>query len=637
VGVYPEDLKEVITAGEQLRIDASVRRFFARIEDVSLDNQYGPSETHVITAQLLEGNPAAWPDLPSIGTPLKNCMALVLDESMKPVETGAVGELYLGGRNLAHGYLDREDIEAKVFITNPFEFPGYPFLYKTGDLAALNEDGSIRFMGRLDHQIKIRGYRVEPGEINNAASAFPALGQCLTHAAPREDGVLQLVTYYTVSKGAVIDKKVLRRHLESRLPEYMVTTFLIEIDAIPYTPSGKVDIKALPKPEFDYSSYSENELLYESETEVTLAGIWIRLLGLERIPRTADFFELGGDSLRAVTLFLNIQEYFGRELPLSTLAHSSTIAQLARLIDGAADTPDMTGFRCLQLLRPGMAGEVPLFLIHGGKGNVLAYNDFSKKLAPTHPVYAFQWSGWDGGRGERSIPEMAKAYTAEIRRFNGDRPCRLGGNCVGGLIAIEVARLLAEEGVEVREPLLVWDAPNLHSGCYRKREPWGSGKQQAALERVKEGLLQRVPAAYRTEIVARPESCSSGIIGLLQRLPYLRRLVQQSKALLRIMPAYRARLSGQRVPMDVREHYCIRVMLAAVRRHIAKPYKGDMLYFRSCSILGRDFGIPGWWDDLYLGFEELCAGHFEAHVVGGAHNKVIDAAEVAEMVNQYLK
>ncbi|HSR87507.1 MAG TPA: thioesterase domain-containing protein [Pontiella sp.] len=301
-----------------------------------------------------------------------------------------------------------------------------------------------------------------------------------------------------------------------------------------------------------------------------------------------------------------------------------------------ADTPDMAGFRCLQLLRQGMAGGIPLFLVHGGKGNVLVFNDFAQRLAPKHSVYAFQWSGWDGGRGERSIPEMAQVYAAEIRRFNGDRPCRLGGNCVGGLIAIEIAKLLAKEGIEVREPLLVWDAPNLNSCSYRRREPWGDKKQMAALDRVKEGLLQCIPAAGTTGIVAQPEPCSPGLIGVLQRLPYMRRLVQRSKALLRIMPAYRARLSGQRVPMDVRQHYCIKVMLAAVRRHIGKPYKGDILYFRSFSILGRDFGIPGWWDDLYLGFRELCEGHFEAHVVGGQHNKVIDAAGVVEIVNQCL-
>lgn len=634
VGSYPVHLKEVITAGEQLRIEDSVRRFFGEIPDATLDNQYGPSETHVITAHLLEGDPAKWPDLPPIGTPLKNCSAYILNEDMDPVVVGDAGELYLGGRNLAHGYINRDDMTSKAFLPSPFDISGHPRLYRTGDLAAYNPDGSINFLGRRDQQIKIRGHRIEPGEINNSASAYAGVGHCLTHAAPRSDGVLQLVTYFTVKDGAKVDTGALRRYLESKLPDYMVPAFIIEIDEIPYTPSGKVDLKALPKPTIDNSQYAEEERGYATEAERLLAGLWSELLGLERIPRSADFFELGGDSLRAVTLFLQIQQRFGKELPLSTLAHTSTISGLAQLLAGDFDLPGLSGYRSLQLLQQGQEGETPLFLVHGGKGNVLVFNSFAHSLDPRQPVYAFQWAGWDGGPGERSIREMAQAYALEIQQFLQGRACRLGGNCIGGLIAIEVARLLSREGIGIDGPLLIWDSPNIHSSHYHPKEPWGRESQMATVERIKEELLQLTPGHGRRQIVVEPEPCSGGFIGVLQRTPYLRRLVQWSKAQFKNMPVYRAKLTGQQVPLDLREHYCIRTMLSAVRKHVTSPYTGDILYFRSHSILGRDFGIPGWWDDLYFGFHELCGGRFEAHIVGGRHDVVMDMPGIAEIVNQ---
>jgi len=635
VGIYPTSLKEVVTAGEQLRVDDTVRRFFDRIDGSSLDNQYGPSETHVITAHLLEGTPADWPDLPPIGRPLKNCEVYILDEDMRPVPDGESGELYLSGRNLALGYINRPEITSKVFITNPFEHPGgYPLLYRTGDLAKRSTNGSIDFLGRRDHQIKIRGYRIEPGEVNNAASSFPGIGQCLTHAVGGHDSILQLVTYFTVQNGTRVDSTALRSHLESMLPEHMVPAFLIELKAIPYTPSGKVDLKALPTPKIKYSQYAHEDCAYRSGTEEVLAEIWTELLGLEKIPRSAGFFDLGGDSLRAVTLFLRIQQRFGRELPLSSLAHAPTIARLTELIEGGAETADLSGYRSLQLLKPGAPDEVPLFLIHGGKGNVLAFRAFAEGLDARQPVYAFQWSGWDGHQGERTIPDMARAYAAEIKRFlNGSR-CRLGGNCIGGLIAIELARLLKRQGIAIDGPLVIWDAPNLHSTRYLRQEPWNDDRQLAAMKRVALALQERTPMPPDQAIVAEPEPCSSGLMGVLQGIPYLRRIVQWSKIQRRLLPAYAARLSGRQIPMDLREHYCIRLMLGAVRKYVCEPCTEDILYIRSHSLLGRDIGIPGWWDDLYLGFEEICNGHFETHVVGLRHNKVTEAPEIARIVNE---
>ncbi len=642
---FPETLKEVVTAGEQLRVDAAVRRFFETVGNATLDNQYGPSESHVVTAELLEGDPAEWPDLPSIGLPLKNCGTCILDEEMQPVEPGVTGELYLAGRNLAHGYIHRDELTEQVFVPNPFDVPERPMLYKTGDLATYLPDGRIEFMGRRDFQIKILGHRIEPGEINNAAASCPGVAQCLTHAVSNEADIKQLAAYYTVKEGASVAPAGLREHLAAKLPDYMVPAFLIKLDKIPYTPSGKVDLKALPKPSIENSIYAGEAVHYTSETEAVLAAIWGALLGLDAIPRSADFFELGGDSLRAVTLFLKIQERFGKELPLSTLMHASSLAALAALIDGESDTPDLSGYRALKMLQSGREGVEPLFLMHGGQGNVLVYNGFVRMLGPEHPVYAFQWPGWDGRPGPADIRRMARIYCEELVRFYPAGPIRLGGYCIGGMIAIELVRELEAAGRTVRYPLVVWDSPNLESRHYRRDEPWDSATSIEAFNRMKAGLESiRLDTGDHYEVPKSDYVPPSGKAAKIRKIPGLIQLLRIGKQLrqdLRTLPLRRrifmTHLRGGAIPMEWRADHCLRSMVKAVRRHRSSPFRGDMLYFRSDCVVGRYFGLPGWWDDPFLGFAELCAGNFEAHAIGGSHTDVLDIPEMGDIVKQALQ
>lgn len=640
---YPTGLKETITAGEQLRVDGAVRDFFRRIGGATLDNQYGPSETHVITAQLLEGDPADWPELPSIGTPIKNCGTYILDDNMQPVADGGEGELYLAGRNLAHGYIGREDLTQQVFLPSPFDLPERPVLYKSGDFAKYNTDGSIEFLGRRDHQVKILGHRIEPGEINNTASQLPNIGQCLTHSFRGSDGGLQLVVYYTVREGTAVSFSTLRSHLDARLPDYMVPAFLIQLDEIPYTPSGKVDLKALPKPSIENSRYAGEEVRYESETEKEISSIWSELLGIDDIPRVADFFELGGDSLRAVTLFLKIQQHFGQNLPLATLAHASTIADIAKVIDGGSDAPDLSAYRSLTMIQQGEEDVVPLFLVHGGQGNVLVFNRFARMLDSRQPVYAFQWSGWDGHRGEAEIKKMAHAYKEELLRFHPEGPIRLGGYCIGGLIAIELVHLLEQAGKEIAYPLVVWDSPNLESIHYRKDEPWDSTNTIESFNKMKAQL-----EVIRIETSADPDRVpksnykpSRGKAALIRKMPGLMQVLRAGKEFKQYLKTLPVRitiiatlLGGKRLPMELRSGYCLVTMVRAVKRHRSTKFNGNMLYFRSDCVVGRFFGLTGWWDDPFLGFAELCNGEFEAHAIGGGHTDVLDIPEMGEIVNR---
>jgi len=645
VDIYPDTLKEVITAGEQLRVDDAVRSFFGKIHGSSLDNQYGPSETHVITAHLLEGDPSTWPELPSIGTPLKNCGTCILDEELQPVGTGESGELYLAGRNLAHGYIHRDDLTKKVFIPSPFDVPGRPKLYKTGDLASYAVDGSIEFLGRRDHQIKILGHRIEPGEINNAAASCPGVAQCLTHAVNNDADVKQLAAYFTLKEGASVTPVELRNHLAKKLPDYMVPAFLIELQSIPYTPSGKVDLKALPKPSIENSIYADQEVRYESATEEALASIWSELLGLDAIPRSADFFELGGDSLRAVTLFLKIQQRLDQDLPLSTLAHASTLAALAALIDGEGNAPDLSGYRSLKMLQQGDDGVVPLFVVHGGYGNVLAYNQLVHMLDRRQPVYAFQWPGWDGRPGVADVRKLARVYCEELLHFHPKGPVRLGGFCVGGLIAIELVRELEEAGREVLYPLMIWDAPNLESVHYRRDQPWDNARNIEIFNKMKAELEAiRPDTGEPSELPLADFKPPSGHVALIRSIPgvmpLLRWGVDIKKKLMLFPVSFRIflmYLSGKRIPMEWRSDLCVRSMVKAVRRNRSTGVRGDVLYFRSDGVVFRYFGLPGWWEDPFLGFAELCEGNFEAHAIGGPHADVLESPIMGRIVKRVLE
>lgn len=646
----PHSLQEVITAGEQLRVDDDVRAFFSQLPNSVLDNQYGPSETHVISAHLLGANPSEWPDLPPIGTPLKNTGIYLLDEHMQPVEEGKTGELYLAGRNLAQGYIGRDDLTREAFVKNPFDQKSHPVLYKTGDLGLVNKEGVIEFLGRSDHQIKIRGYRIEPGEINAVGAKFPGIAHCFTHSTDDPAGKAQLITYFVKKNGATVDPQAFKLHLSQSLPDYMLPAFITGINEIPYTPSGKVDIKALPKPRLKGAAADTGEKIeYQSETEAKLARIWSRILGFETISRTTSFFDLGGDSLLAVTLFLEIENEFGKALPLSTLIHADTVAELTQHIDSRDKDVDFSKFRSLQLLQKGDSSEVPLFLVHGGEGNVLVFQELVKKLDSDQPVFAFQWSGWDGYKGQNDILEMAKFYKQELLEAWPDGPYRIGGHCIGGVIAIELANLLKTEGAEVLDPVLIVDSPNLNSKQYQASEPEESEKDLRAFKAFAKRLQSKLPDYTQDPSPAKtnrasinndePEQLSfpRRVLKPFKKLPFYNSSrnflfacynsmmypLKNSDEVKRSLTIFTKLMLSKPIPIEYRAHYCATNMIYAIKKQKKTVYDGDMLYFRSELLQGRFLGLEGWWDDLFMGFGELCSGRFDAYLIGGDHSDIL--------------
>lgn len=637
---YPESLSEIITAGEQLRVDDEIRAFFRRLKDASLDNQYGPSETHVITANLLQGNPADWADLPAIGRPIKNCGAFILSPDGEPVTDGGIGELYLGGRALARGYVGRPDLTQKVFIENPLGGDGFGTLYRTGDLASYRPDGSIRFHGRTDLQVKIRGHRIEPGEINNLASAFPGVSQALTHTVSGEDRFQQLVLYFTAAAPDAVNVSELRNYLQNRVPEYMMPAFLVPLDEVPLTPSGKTDLKALPRPSVLNSRYAGMPLDYRSETEERLAAVYGEILGLSRVPAAADFFELGGDSLRAVSLFQRISEEFDADLPLAVLTESSTVRELAVVIAGE-EHDELSSFRALKRLRRGRAGQTPLFLVHGGLGNLLVFGAFAEQLTNDMPIYGFQWLGWDGKAGPGDIESMARIYADELISFHGKGPVRLGGYCIGGLIILEMVNMLKDAGVEVLDPLFAVDSPNLAARTYFPTEPWDNPPDLKAYNRLMEEMngLCEISRDPEDLPVFASVQMPGGFSQQLRRIPGFFPLIRRLKAArsthlkIRWMKRMNRMLTrGETIPYEFRETYCREMLIKAAGKYAGRVYSGEMVYFRSACAIGRYFALSGWWNDPYLGFSELCSGGFDPHILEGNHVGIMGHPKLAQIV-----
>ncbi len=330
----PPALREVITAGEQLQVGAALVEFFSRLPQCRLVNQYGPTECHVVTSLTLEGAPASWPRLPSIGRPIDNVRTCVLDGLMQPTPLGVVGELYLGGVGIARGYLGDAELTARRFVPDPFATDPQARLYRTGDLVRFLADGCLEFLGRADTQVKLRGFRVELGEVEAVLLDHPRVQQAALLVREDLPGDRRLVAYVVAAgadDGPTPTPCDLRAFLKERLPAYMLPAAFVLLASLPLTPSGKLDRNALPAPEGRPSG--PDFVAPRTATETRVAGIWSGLLGVERVGVHDDFFELGGHSLLAMQVIARLRDAFGVALPLRVLFESPNVAELAGHVD----------------------------------------------------------------------------------------------------------------------------------------------------------------------------------------------------------------------------------------------------------------------------------------------------------------
>ena len=550
-------LKALLIGGEAF--PATLATQLRRVVAGKILNMYGPTETTVWSTTCEVGQ--VYKVVP-IGRPIANTQIYILDRNLQPTPIGVPGELFIGGTGVARGYLGRPELTAERFVDNPFSQDSTARLYRTGDVARYLPDGNLEFMGRLDHQVKIRGHRIELGEIEARLDAHPAVRQAIV--AVREDlpGERRLVAYVIAREGQTLHAPELRDFVKDNLPDYMVPAHVVRLEAFPQTPNGKIDRKALPPPgkgrlesgacfeppstaieealaglwteTLGVKRFSRNdnffeqggdsltafhivlsirqaccvdlplETLFRSPTLADLAGrleeaflaqiesgniprvpvkeaartrldreakapaqrespgvkaefeppctpveeqlarIWARTLGVQRVGRHDNFFELGGNSLLGVTLLLDIETEFGKRLPLATLFEARTLEQLALKVQQHGDAA--SAWSSLVPIQT-QGSKRPFFCVHAAGGNVLFYRDVARYMGSDYPFYGLQCRGLDGETDYLSrIEDMASHYLREVRAVQPEGPYHLGGFCMGGTVAYEMAQQLEKEG-----------------------------------------------------------------------------------------------------------------------------------------------------------------------------------------------
>ena len=443
---FPACLKEVMTAGEQLKITPQIARFFSALPECKLFNQYGPTETHVVTQLILDGDPAQWPSLPTIGVPIDETEIVILDEELKKLPDGETGELCVSGISLANGYLNRPEMTAEKFVEWKESENKTTRIYRTGDLARYMPDGNIEYLGRRDTQVKIAGNRVELGEIEVLINRLNDIQQAIVVAREDVPGLKRLVAYLVSTKNKP-DTDYIRKSIEQQLPDFMHPSAYVWLSELPKTTSGKVDRKNLPKPDYNLVGRVGKYIAPRTEIEKLVAGIWEESMGIEKISVSDNFFSIGGRSLVAIQIMSRIEKATGKRLPLATLLEYSTIEKLSLCL---TDDSKPTATSSLVPIQPN-GSKLPLYIVHGDGLNVLVFNNLAINMDKEQPVYGLEAQGLKGTDEPSDVmEEIARHYIAEIIAQNPTGPYLLAGYSFGGYIAMEMHKQLAVIGKEVK-------------------------------------------------------------------------------------------------------------------------------------------------------------------------------------------
>jgi amino acid adenylation domain-containing protein len=457
-------LETLIVAGEACPPDlvthwAPNRRFL---------NAYGPTEATVCAtiAEILEAplsrtSPSGTNGrAPTIGRPIANTQIYLLDRYQNPVPIGLPGELHIGGIGLARGYLNRPQLTAEKFIDNPFAPQGHSSrLYKSGDLARYLPDGKLEFLGRIDHQVKLHGIRIELGEIEAVLNSHPAVRQAVVLVREGE-GVpsdKRLVAYFVPS--VTVTTSELRGYLSEKLPEKMIPSAFVLLEALPLTPNGKINRRALPAAEWSRESLQQEFVAASNATEEQLTAIWRDVLSVEQVGIHDNFFELGGHSLLATQLLSKISDTFLIELELPRFFEMPTVAGLSksikltqaepRTVEPLATPAQSRPLASLVAIQP-HGDKPPFFCVPGISGNVIYLYQLARSLGNEQPFYALQAIGLDGeSEPHTTVEKMAAHYISAIKTVQPEGPYFLGGHSFGGQVAFEMAQQLIKRGHEV--------------------------------------------------------------------------------------------------------------------------------------------------------------------------------------------
>jgi amino acid adenylation domain-containing protein len=538
-------------------------------------NLYGPTETTVwSTIAQVESNCSRI----SIGRPVNNTRVYILDSKMEPVPVGIPGELYVGGQGVARGYLKRPELTGDIFVRDPYSGDSQERLFKTGDLARYLADGTIEYLGRIDQQLKIRGHRIEPGEIEATLMEHPAVRQAVVVGQEYAPGDTRLVVYLVMLRDMACDRNQLRSFLERRLPDYMIPAAFVFLEALPIGPGGKVNRQALPPPDPTDASLGKTFLAPRDRLEFQLAQIWQSVLNVSPIAVTDNFFEIGGHSLLAVRLIEELERGLGKRLPLARIFQAPTIEKLANVL--ASQSP-LGETPLVVPLQP--HGLNPPFFCHG------ASFDIALHAGTDQPFYGLRPHGQDGRQAPSTIEEMAADYVNQVRTVQPNGPYYLGGYSFGGLVAFEMAQQLTEQGQKIAL-LVVIDPVSPMNGFFTDRTYPSSISQSSYL---------RIYQTLRNLVSLGSEEKRPSMSGAIRwRVAEIRR-----KSTFLLCNLHLA-ISG-RIPEPLRMFYFFEIGRAAIRKYMPKHYCGRIVFLKA------EKSSSGW--------NGLAAEEMDVHEIPGKH------------------
>jgi amino acid adenylation domain-containing protein len=590
----------VVLGGEKVnRTDVEAyQKYFS--DDCIFVNGLGPTEATVALQNFVNKQTRISTDGVPVGFPVEDTDVLLLNKDGKP--TDVCGEIAIKSAHVAVGYWRNPDATAKAFSTNG-QGPSVR-IYRTGDMGRRLPDGSITFAGRKDFQVKIRGHRIELGEIESALAQHPCVRESVV-VARENNGDTRLVSYVVPGSETLISGE-LRDYLKQKLPEYMVPSSFIMLDALPLTASGKLNRRALPAPVELRDRPEVTFAAPQTPVEKSLATIWAEVLGVNAVGVNDNFFDLGGHSLLAVHLFARIENEFGKRLPLATLFQSPTIAELATVM--RKDPP--TSWSSLVPIQP-QGSRAPFFCVHAVGGNVLEYYDLARHLGTDRPFYGLQSRGLDGTQSPHErIDDMAAHYIKEIRELQPKGPYFLGGRSLGGIIAYEMACQLSAQGEEVALLALL------------DSYPVGYARLAPDAESLRNKFVRTLRRAQAHLANLKGFSLREKAIYLIDKAQYIP--VEMKSSLWRMVFRSYQNL-GRDLPdafRNVEEFNWL-----AARNFVPKFYRGKVTLFWASGDLRAKF-------DLIEGWETLARGGMELHEISGTHLDMIKEPHVADLAKK---
>lgn len=556
-----------------------------------LRNSYAATEMHTVCSLTIDHQTEFNGSQIPVGKAVPDKEILIMDEMGERLEAGQVGEIVIHSRYLSPGYYRKPDLTASCFQEEP---DGDMRMYFTGDLGRISPDGSLTLLGRKDSLVKIRGYRVELGEIEVTLGEHPAVKECAVVVEESDAENQRLIGYYVSEQNhSAIPVEELRVFLRKKLPDYMVPFAFVHLDALPLTPNGKLDRQALPSLD-TVLNLEQDYVAPRDEVESKLAKLWEELLEVSPIGIKNDFFRIGGHSLLAARMIAKVEELFDQQLDLGALAQATTIAELAEVVregKGVGKPRSLVAIRA-------SGNKPPLFCVHGVGGHIFPFLDLANHLGQDHPVYALQAKPVQVAE-KRTIEGMAEDYIGEVERDQPDGPYYLAGYSFGGFIAYEMARQWEARGKNVAL-LALFDT-----------QAGSSPRFPDSLSQF--GFLRYRMRTFIVKIIFRLSE---------MKLPSMTHNQDRKQKL----PSQNEMIFGDVDPENIPEHLreIIFANQAALDKYIPGHYGGLITLFRS-SFYGRS---------VYYGWEELTRGGVRIFEVPGTHRSMMQEPNVRILADQ---